>query len=276
MVADVRVAVVGAGGRVGREVCRALLARDDLDLVAAVDPGFDGEDLDALVGSPAGGLVVSGGLDTLATSGTEVIVDFTRLDAARTTLEFCADRGIHAVVGTTGFSAEDLDHLASRFAGPDAGSPNCVVAPNFAIGAVLMMRFAALAAPWFKGAEIVELHRDGKLDAPSGTAMLTAERMATARSAAGSGTFPPDRTTTPVLAGARGGVGPAGVRVHSVRLPGLVAHQEVILGGVGQSLTIRHDAYDRTSFVDGVMLAVHEVPSRPGLTVGIEPLLGLQ
>jgi 4-hydroxy-tetrahydrodipicolinate reductase len=275
-VAGVRVAVVGAGGRVGREVCRAVLAQADLDLVSAVDPGFDGTDLGALAGVPAGGLVVSGGLDAVSSSGAEVVVDFTHLDAARTTLEFCADRGIHAVVGTTGFSAEDLDHLALRFAGPDTGSPNCVVAPNFAIGAVLMMRFAELAAPWFEGAEIVELHHDGKLDAPSGTAVRTAERMAVARSAAGSGTFPIDRTTTPVLPGARGGVGSAGVHIHSVRLPGLVAHQEVILGGVGQSLTIRHDTYDRTSFVDGVLLAVREVPSRPGLTLGIEPLLGLQ
>jgi 4-hydroxy-tetrahydrodipicolinate reductase len=270
-----RVAVVGAGGRVGREVCRAVLAQADLDLVAAVDPGFDGSDLGGLVGAPADGLVVSGELDALPSSGAEVMVDFTRLEAARTTLEFCADRGIHAVVGTTGFSAVDLDRLALRFAGPDAGSPNCIVAPNFAIGAVLMMRFAELAAPWFEGAEIIELHHDGKLDAPSGTAVRTAERMATARSSAGSGSFPPDHTTTPVLSGARGGAGPAGVRIHSVRLPGLVAHQEVVLGTVGQSLTIRHDAYDRTSFVDGVVLAVHEVPSRPGLTLGIEPLLGL-
>ncbi|MGH9080388.1 MAG: 4-hydroxy-tetrahydrodipicolinate reductase [Acidimicrobiales bacterium] len=270
-----RVAVVGAGGKVGREVCRAVLARDDLALVAAVDTGFDGQDLEALVGVPAGHLVVSGDLDSLTLSGTEVVVDFTRLDAARTTLEFCAHRGIHAVVGTTGFGVEDLDRLATRFAGPDVGSPNCVVAPNFAIGAVLMMRFAELAAPWFDGAEVIELHHAGKLDAPSGTAVRTAERMATARSSAGSGSFPPDRTTTTVLSGARGADGPTGIRIHSVRLPGLVAHQEVILGAVGQSLTLRHDSYDRSSFMAGVLLAVHQVPSRPGLTLGIEPLLGL-
>ncbi len=270
-----RVGVVGAGGRMGQEACRAVLARADLDLVAAVDPGFDGTDLGSLVGAPAGGTLVSAELAALVSSGVKVAVDFTRLEAARATLEFCADAGIHAVVGTTGFTPDDLDHLASRFAGPDAGSPNCVLAPNFAIGAVLMMRFAELAAPWFDGAEIVELHHDGKVDAPSGTALRTAERMAAGRAAPGRGSFPPDRTTVPVLPGARGGEGAAGVRIHSVRLPGLVAHQEVILGAVGQSLTIRHDAYDRTSFMDGMVLAVREVPSRPGLTIGIEPLLGL-
>jgi 4-hydroxy-tetrahydrodipicolinate reductase len=243
--------------------------------VAAVDTGFDGFDLGELVGTPAGGLLVSGKLDALAAAATEVVVDFTWLDAARSTLDFCAERGIHAVVGTTGFSDQDLDHLASRFAGPEAGAPNCVVAPNFAIGAVLMMRFAELAAPWFEGAEIIELHHDGKLDAPSGTSARTAERLATGRRSAVSGPFPPDRTTTAPLAGTRGGDGPAGVRIHSVRLPGLVAHQEVILGAVGQTLTIRHDSYDRSSFMDGVILAVRAVPKRPGLTLGIEPLLGL-
>jgi 4-hydroxy-tetrahydrodipicolinate reductase len=149
------------------------------------------------------------------------------------------------------------------------------VAANFAIGAVLMMRFAELAAPWFEGAEIIELHHPGKLDAPSGTARQTAERMAAARSASGSTPFLPDHTRTLVVDGARGGAGPGGVRIHSVRLPGLVAHQEVIFGGVGQSLTIRQDSYDRVSFMDGVVLAVRSVADRPGVTVGIEPLLGL-
>ncbi len=268
-----RVAVVGAGGKMGREVCRAVLAEADLDLVAAVDIGFEGSDLAELVDAPAGVLVVSGKLDDLTSAATDVVVDFTRIDAARSTLDFCAEHGIHAVVGTTGFSKEDLDRLASRFGGPEAGTPNCVLAPNFAIGAVLMMRFAELAAPWFDGAEIIELHHDGKLDAPSGTALLTAERMAAARTS--TGPFPPDRTTTTSLPDSRGGAGPIGVRIHSVRLPGLVAHQEIILGAVGQSLTIRHDSYDRSSFMDGVILAVREVPARPGLTVGIEPLLGL-
>jgi len=270
-----RVGVVGAGGKMGREVCRTVLARPGQELVVALDPLHRGAVLAQLVGVDAGGLEVTGDLEELTAAGVEVVVDFSRLEAARRTLTFCAAAGIHAVVGTTGFTEGDLEELGHRFAGPAAGSPNCIVAANFAIGAVLMMRFAELAAPFFDGAEIVESHHDEKLDAPSGTAMRTAERMAGARAASGAGAFPPDRTETSLLVGARGGAGPAGVRVHSVRLPGLVAHQEVVLGAVGQSLTIRHDSYDRASFMDGVALAVEAVATRPGLTLGLEPLLGL-
>ncbi len=270
-----RVGVAGAGGKMGREVCRTVVARPDLELVAALDPLHSGADLAQLIGVDADGLQVSGELDALTAAGAEVVVDFSRLEAARQTLAFCAEAGIHAVVGTTGFTAEDLEDLGRRFAGPAAGAPNCIVAANFAIGAVLLMRFAEMAAPWFDGAEIVELHHDGKLDAPSGTAMVTAERIAAGRAATGSGEFPPDRTVTSLLDGARGGVGPAGVHLHSVRLPGLVAHQEVIFGAVGQSLTIRHDSYDRASFMDGVVLAIGMVAARPGLTIGLEHLLGL-
>ncbi len=269
-----RVGVVGAGGKMGQEVCRTVLAQSDLELVAAVDPAHGGTDLGSLIGMDTA-LAVSDSLDALTAGAVEVVVDFTRLEAARRTLDFSADAGIHAVVGTTGFTPADLDELGRRFAGPSSGAPNCLVAANFAIGAVLMMRFAELAAPYFGGAEIVELHHDGKLDAPSGTAMRTAERMAAARSAAGAGEFRSDATVTLVQEGARGGEGPGQIRIHSVRLAGLVAHQEVILGGVGQSLTIRHDSYDRTSFMDGVVLAVRSVPNRPGLTLGLEPLLGL-
>jgi 4-hydroxy-tetrahydrodipicolinate reductase len=259
----------------GQEVCRAVAAHPDLELAAAVDPLHAGIGLDALIGLGGKGVTVTDQLGQLAATGAEVAVDFTRADVARATLSYCAGEGIHAVVGTTGFSDQDLVDLSGLFAGPGAGSPNCIVAANFAIGAVLMMRFAELAAPWFDGAEIVELHHGGKSDAPSGTALATAARIASARASAGSGDFPPDRTVTSALMGARGGSGPAGVRIHSVRLPGLVAHQEVILGAVGQSLTIRHDSYDRVSFMDGVVLAVRSVPDRPGLTVGLEPLLGL-
>lgn len=273
-VTDMRVGVVGAGGKMGREVCRTLLADPDLDLVAAVDPVLAGIDLRQVTGIDGDGLVVEGHLEALAHTGTEVVVDFTRVDAARDTLAWCAGAGIHAVVGTTGFTDEDIDGLGRCFAGPEAGAPNCVLASNFAIGAVLMMRFAAMAAPWFDGAEIVELHHDGKLDAPSGTAMRTAERIAAARAANGGGAFAADRTSTAVVEGSRGGAGPGGVRMHSVRLPGLVAHQEVLFGAVGQGLTIRHDSYDRTSFMDGVVLAVKAVADRPGLTIGLEPLLG--
>jgi 4-hydroxy-tetrahydrodipicolinate reductase len=270
-----RVGVVGAAGKMGREVCRTVLRRPGLELVAAVDPLHRGADLSPLIGADAGALVVSGDLGSLTDAGAGVVVDFTRLDAARVTLAYCADAGIHVVVGTTGFTDADLDDLGHRFAGPDAGTPNCVVAANFAVGAVLMMRFAEMAAPFFGGAEIVEFHHDGKLDAPSGTAVRTAECMAAARLRSGSGPFRPDSTVTSVLDGARGGTGPAGVRIHSVRLAGLVAHQEVILGGVGENLTIRHDSYDRSSFMDGVILAVEAVAERPGLTLGLEPLLGL-
>lgn len=269
-----RIGVIGAGGKMGRAVCRAVLSRSGLELVAAIDPQHRGADLAGLVGTDAGGLEVTVGLDALTNTGVEVAVDFTYVESARLTLAFCADAGLHVVVGTTGFSDRDYEELARLFGG-EPGSPNCIVAANFAIGAVLMMRFAEMAAPWFGGVEIVESHHDGKLDAPSGTAMRTAERIASARAASGAADFPPDRTVTSVVDGARGGAGPAGVRLHSVRLLGLVAHQEVVFGTVGQTLTIRHDSYDRVSFMEGVILAVEAVAGRPGLTIGLEPLLGL-
>jgi 4-hydroxy-tetrahydrodipicolinate reductase len=168
-------------------------------------------------------------------------------------------------VGTTGFTDHDYDRVRSTFT-----RSNCVIAPNFAIGAVLMMRFAELAAPWFESAEIIELHHDQKVDAPSGTAVLTAQRMAAASAEWGD-----DPTSKEVLAGARGASGAGGIPVHSVRLRGLVAHQEVLLGTTGQSLTLRHDSYDRSSFMPGVLLAVKHVAHRPGLTIGLDALLGL-
>lgn len=265
-----RVGVVGAGGKMGQATCGALIADPVLDLVGAVDVHAVGTDLGSLV--PAGaGLAISGDLDALAEAGAEVIVDFTRVEAARSTLSWCAATGIHAVVGTTGFTNEDLAKLSEEF----SHGTNCIVAANFAIGAVLMMRFAELAAPWFDGAEIVELHHDGKLDAPSGTSMRTAERMAAALAEAGHPDYPADRSATVVAEGARGAEGPGGVRLHSVRLAGLVAHQEILLGGAGQALSIRHDSFSRSSFMDGVLLAAKEVANRPGLTLGLEPLLGL-
>jgi 4-hydroxy-tetrahydrodipicolinate reductase len=183
-------------------------------------------------------------------------------------LAWCAEHGVHAVVGTTGLTAADLEEVGRQF--PPGGAANCFVAPNFAIGAVLMMRFAELAAPWFDSAEIIELHHDAKVDAPSGTALLTAERMAAASS-----TWGPDPTQTEVVEGVRGGRSPGGIPIHSVRLRGLVAHQEVLLGTTGQSVTIRHDSYDRSSFMPGVILAIKAVATRPGLTVGLDALLGL-
>jgi len=250
----------------GSTVCNAVAADPELELVAAVDPYHADIDLHQL-GVPDTGLQVARTADALKDAGVDVAVDFTVIDAARENLAWCAEHGVHAVVGTTGFSESELDELRMKFL---SGASNAVVVPNFAIGAVLMMRFAELAAPYFETAEIIELHHDEKIDAPSGTAMLTAQRMAEA-----SADWAKDPTEKTVLDGARGGEGPAGIRVHSLRLRGLVAHQEVVLGTTGQSLTIRHDSYDRTSFMPGVLLAVRAVRERPGLTVGLDALLGL-
>ena len=249
----------GAGGRMGQAVCAAAAADGETDLVAAVDPQHAGA---TVAGTD---LVMSADADGLVAAQAQVAVDFTHLDAARENLAWCAANGVHAVVGTTGFTDDDLARFTATFT-----DSNCIIAPNFAIGAILMMRFAELAAPWFETAEVIELHHDEKRDAPSGTAMLTAERMAAA-----SADWAPDPTVTEVVEGARGGAGPGGIPIHSVRLRGMVAHQEVLLGTTGQSLTIRHDSYDRTSFMPGVLLAVKAVADRPGLTIGLDALLDL-
>jgi 4-hydroxy-tetrahydrodipicolinate reductase len=211
-------------------------------------------------------------VDALADAGAQVAIEFSVAAATRDHLPWYAEHGVHAVVGTTGLGEEDMVVARTLFEGSSA---NAVVAANFAIGAVLLMRFSELAAPFMEGVEVIELHHDAKRDAPSGTAMQTAERIARSRQAAGVPPLPPDGTTEVVVEGARGGAGPGGVRMHSVRLPGLVAHQEVVFGASGQSLTLRHDSYDRRSFMPGVVLAVREVGNRPGLTVGLEALLGL-
>jgi 4-hydroxy-tetrahydrodipicolinate reductase len=260
---SIRVGIFGAGGRMGSTVCRAVAEDPDLELVAAVDPFHAGLDVRQVAAAPVHGLQIAPDADALLQAGAEVAVDFTEVDAAKANLRWCAARGIHAVVGTTGFSDADYDELRGLFS-----SSNCFVAPNFAIGAVLMMRFAELAAPFFETGEIVELHHDAKTDAPSGTALMTASRMAAA-----SPKWEPDPTKTESLPGARGGSGPAGIRVHAVRLRGAVAHQEVLLGTTGQSLTIRHDSYDRSSFMPGVLLAIKAIGERPGLTVGLDTLL---
>lgn len=260
----IRVGVFGAGGRMGSTVCAAVEDDPELDLVAAVDPHHSGLDLRQVAKIHAD-LTVALNAEAFIDAEVDVAIDFTQVEAARENLHWLADHGIHAVVGTTGFSDADIDGFRSAFT-----DSNCVIAPNFAIGAILMMRFAEMAAPYFETAEIIELHHDQKIDAPSGTAMLTLERMAAA-----SDRWAPDPTTSEVVAGARGGRGPAGIPVHSVRLRGLVAHQEVLLGTTGQSLTIRHDSYDRTSFMPGVLLAVKGVADRPGVTIGLDPLLDL-
>jgi len=245
-----RVGVLGAEGKVGTEVCRAVEAAEDLELVAALD--------------------VDDELAALVEAGAEAVVDFTHPDAVMANLEFCTGHGIHAVVGTTGFDADRLATLEGWLAGaPEVG---VLVAPNFSIGAVLMMRFAAAAAPFYESVEVVELHHPDKADAPSGTARRTAELIAAARRAAGLGPVP-DATSTG-LEGARGAT-VDGIHVHGLRIRGLVAHQEVVLGGVGETLTIRHDSLDRASFTPGVLTALRAIGDRPGLTVGLEHLLDL-
>jgi 4-hydroxy-tetrahydrodipicolinate reductase len=248
----------------GSAVCRAVVDDPDLELVAAIDVHHEGLDLRAVNGVDAPGLHIASDASALSSAGAEVAVDFTVADAARVNAAWCADHGVHAVIGTTGFTPADFETLRASFT-----SSNCLFAPNFAIGAVLMIRFAELAAPFFDSAEVIELHHDAKADAPSGTAMHTAERMAAA-----SNNWGADPTRSEVLTGARGGLGPAGIRIHSVRLRGLVAHQEVLLGTTGQSLSIRHDSYDRTSFMPGVLLAVKSIADHAGLTIGLDSFLG--
>jgi 4-hydroxy-tetrahydrodipicolinate reductase len=261
----IRVAVMGAAGRMGTTVCRAVLDAPDMELVCVVDPPHEGQALDDF-GVTGTGLTLDMIGPAVKKADPQVAVDFTNRDGVRSNSRWCALNGVHMVVGTTGLSPDDLQDFSALFDGERA---NAVVAPNFAIGAVLMMRLAAMAAPHFETAEIIELHHDKKIDAPSGTAMLTAERLAEA-----SPEWAPDPTEKQVVDGARGGRGPGGIPIHSVRLRGLVAHQEVLFGTTGQSLTIRHDSYDRTSFMPGVLLAIREVGKRPGLTIGLDSLLG--
>lgn len=246
----IRVGVLGGRGRVGTEVCRAVEAADDMEVVAMVDAGdwlFEISDADA-----------------------EVVVDFTHPDVVMDNLRFCVDHDINAVVGTTGLDTERLDTLRGWLEHkPELG---VLVAPNFAIGAVLSMRFAQLAARFYPSAEIIELHHPRKADAPSGTAARTASLISEARLKAG---LPPSPdATTRELNGARG-ASVEDIRVHSVRLAGLVAHQEVLFGTEGETLTIRHDSLDRSSFMPGVLLGIRSIGSRPGLTVGLEHLLDL-
>ena len=244
----IEVGVLGAQGRVGSQVCRAVETAPDTTLVARVDVG---DDLDALTAA-------------------DVVVDFTHPDVVIDNLRWCIAHGLHCVVGTTGFDEARLALVSEALA--DAPGVGVLIAPNFSIGAVLMMRFAAAAAPFYESVEIVELHHPDKADAPSGTARRTAELVATARREAGLGPVP-DATSTG-LDGARG-ADVDGVHVHAVRARGLVAHQEVLLGGPGETLTIRHDSMDRASFTPGVLAAVRAVAGRPGLTVGLEDVLDL-
>ncbi|HEU5042862.1 MAG TPA: 4-hydroxy-tetrahydrodipicolinate reductase [Nocardioidaceae bacterium] len=245
-----KVAVLGAGGRVGSEVCHAVQAADDLELVARIgstDP-----------------------VERIAESGAEAVVDFTRPDVVMDNLAFCIGRGIHAVVGTSGFDDARLAELRGWLErSPDTG---VLIAPNFAIGAVLMTRFAAQAARFYESVEIVEMHHPDKVDAPSGTARRTAEVIAATRERAGCDPMPD--ATSSGLEGARG-ADVAGIRVHGLRVRGMVAHQEVVLGMPGELLTIRHDSMDRASFMPGVLLGLRRIAELPGLTIGLDELLDL-
>jgi len=244
----IRVAVLGAKGKMGSQTCQAVEAAEDCELVAALDVGDD--------------------LDALVEASPEVVVDFTHPDAVMGNLTWCIEHGIDSVVGTTGFDAARLGRLRELLA--DAPDTGVLIAPNFSIGAVLMMKFAQLAAPHYESVEIVELHHPDKADAPSGTARRTAELVAAARAEAGREAVP-DATSTG-LPGARG-ADVDGIRVHGVRLRGLVAHQEVLFGDIGETLTIRHDSLHRESFMAGVLLGVRKVGGAPGLTVGLEHFL---
>lgn len=243
----IRIGVNGAAGRMGATVCDAVEADAELELVARGDAG-----------DPASAFI---------DAGCDVVVDFTVAAAARESIPWLAGHGVHCVVGTTGLGDTDLETVG-KAAG--VGGGNVLIAANFAISAVLMMRFAELAAPFFDTAEIIELHHDAKLDAPSGTAAVTAERIAAVKPE-----WPADPTTHETVAGARGGRGPGGIHVHSVRMRGMVAHQEVILGAAGQTLTLRQDSYSRESFMPGVVLACKRVSDLPGLTRGLDAVLGL-
>ena len=244
----INVAVLGARGRMGSEVVKAVEAADGLALVAALDMG---DSLEQLKGSAA-----------------HVVVDFTTPDSVMANLEFLIENGINVVVGTTGFDDAKLATVKGWLAqNPSVG---VLIAPNFAIGAVLMMEFAAKAARYFESAEVIELHHPAKVDAPSGTAARTAELMSAARKEAGLGAMP-DATST-AIDGARGAL-VAGIPVHSVRARGLVAHQEVLFGGLGETLTIRHDSIDRAGFMPGVILGVRKIVNTPGLTHGLDKFM---
>lgn len=261
----IRVLVAGAAGRMGSEVVRTVTAADGMEVVAAVDPAHE----DEVIADASAPVVCRADLATaIAEFEPDVMVDFTHPSVVAGNLAVALAAGVDCVVGTTGLATETLERLVGV-----APEGTCLfVAPNFAIGAVLMMRFAEQAARFMPAAEIIELHHDRKADAPSGTALRTASLLAAARSSVP--VAPGSETELPGGEGARG-ASVDEVRIHSVRLPGLVAHQEVIFGGQGQTLTIRHDSLDRTSFMPGVVLAVREVGSRSGLVIGLEQLLGV-
>lgn len=251
-----RVAVIGAAGKMGRTMAEGLARDERFELVACITRN-GGEDI--------AGRRATASLEDVVSAGASVAVDLTVAEASRVNLAWLAANGVHAVVGTSGLDDRDIADLRAVFR-----SSNCVVAPNFAISAVLMMRFAELAAPWFDTAEIIEMHHENKIDAPSGTAVATAERMAAASTG-----WLADPTRHELLPGARGASGPGGVRIHALRMRGVMAHQQVVLGTAGQTLVLRQDTLDRTSYLPGVQAACLAVSRLPGVTVGLDAVLGV-
>lgn len=257
-----KIAVAGAAGRMGREVCRTVALEDGLELACAFDPAEAGWPLQSFIPELELPLEIAADRHAMLEAEAAIMVDFTIAAAARENIPFALSHGIHVVAGTTGFSSSDLD--AWRQLADEHGA-HCLIAPNFAIGAILMMKFASIAARYLPDCEIIELHHNMKLDAPSGTAKLTAGKVAAARKSSGNASS--EKVGVP--AESRGML-VEGIPVHSVRLPGLVAHQEIIFGGQGQTLTIRHDSIDRTSFMPGVVFALRRISEHPGLTIGLE------
>ncbi len=264
----IKVAVCGAAGKMGREVVKTIVSAEDTELCAAIDIQHEGQDVGILLGSrePLGIVVNSNLEEALATSGADVMVDFTRPSDVAINVKKALRAGVRPVVGTTGMSKEELEEIREIAGKMRLG---CVIAPNFAIGALLMIKFAAEAAKYFPNVEIIEKHHDQKLDAPSGTAIKTAEAILEQRGDFQQG-LPIEEEKVEC---ARGGKMPGGLRIHSVRLPGFVAHQEVIFGGAGQTLTIRHDSISRESFMPGVLTAVRAVMRLEGVVYGLENLI---
>lgn len=261
----IKVAVVGAAGKMGIQVLKTIDEQDDMELVAAVDPNREGEDVGALMGTEPMHVKCLASVAQLADVAPDVMIDFTTPAVVKANARQALELGIHCVVGTTGMTQNDLQELDDLALSKEVG---IVMAPNFAIGAILLMRFAQEASRYFPDAEIIELHHNQKLDAPSGTAIKTAEAMIDARD----GVELTSVASSEKIKGVRGGE-LGGIRIHSVRLPGLVAHEEVIFGGLGQILTLRHDSISRESFMPGVMLAVRKVTELKGLVYGLEHLL---
>ncbi len=256
--------MLGAGGRVGTEVCRAVLAEGDLELVAAIDPKLSGIDVSQVLGIDAGGLHFDRDVSACGRVGVDVLVDFTTADAAVANLEWAVQHGIAAVIGATGFSEQQQTSMRELVEGAHG---RCLWAANFSVGAVVLMKLAALAAPYFDTAEVVEMHHNHKRDAPSGTAKVIIERIEGARSK----DFAPDPTET--ASETRGARSAKGVGIHSLRVEGVLAHHEVIFGLSGQTLTLRHDSYDRSSFIPGVLLALRHIDEIDGFVVGLDALL---